>query len=54
MGPHDECAGLGVDLSFVVDNQTKNLVDMLRTQFREARLRGGEVTLRPRQRGRQA
>ncbi|HAT2712320.1 TPA: protein translocase subunit SecD [Aeromonas hydrophila] len=34
---------IGVDLSFVVDNQTKNLVDMLRTQFREARLRGANV-----------
>ncbi len=27
----------------MVDNQTKNLVDMLRTQFREARLRGANV-----------
>ncbi|MFQ2214665.1 protein translocase subunit SecD [Aeromonas dhakensis] len=34
---------IGVDLSFVIDNQTKNLVDMLRTQFREARLRGANV-----------
>ncbi len=34
---------IGVDLSFVVDNQTRNLVDMLRTQFREARLRGANV-----------
>ncbi|WP_026141253.1 protein translocase subunit SecD [Aeromonas dhakensis] len=34
---------IGVDLSFVIDNQTKNLVDMLRTQFREARLRGASV-----------
>ncbi|WP_193758646.1 protein translocase subunit SecD [Aeromonas hydrophila] len=34
---------IGVDLSFVLDNQTKNLVDMLRTQFREARLRGANV-----------
>ncbi|HDX8460050.1 protein translocase subunit SecD [Aeromonas dhakensis] len=34
---------IGVDLSFVIDNQTKNQVDMLRTQFREARLRGANV-----------
>ncbi|HGY1012155.1 TPA: protein translocase subunit SecD [Aeromonas salmonicida subsp. smithia] len=34
---------IGVDLSFVVDNQTRNLVDMLRSQFREARLRGANV-----------
>ncbi|MCH7371733.1 protein translocase subunit SecD [Aeromonas sp. MR16] len=34
---------IGVDLSFVIDNQTKNLVDTLRTQFREARLRGANV-----------
>ena len=34
---------IGVDLSFVVDNQTRNLVDTLRTQFREARLRGANA-----------
>jgi preprotein translocase subunit SecD len=32
-----------VDVDFVIDNQTKNLVDTLRTRFREANLRGASV-----------
>ena len=35
---------IGVDVDFVIDNQTKNLVDTLRTRFREANLRGASVT----------
>lgn len=35
---------IGVDVDFVIDNQTKNLVDTLRTRFREANLRGANVT----------
>jgi len=31
---------IGVDVDFVLDAQTKNLVDTLRTRFREANLRG--------------
>lgn len=34
---------IGVDVDFVIDNQTKNLVDTLRTRFREANLRGASV-----------
>ncbi|MFM5161864.1 protein translocase subunit SecD [Aeromonas rivipollensis] len=34
---------IGVDVDFVIDNQTKNLVDTLRTRFREASLRGASV-----------
>lgn len=34
---------IGVDVDFVIDNQTKNLVDTLRTRFREAKLRGASV-----------
>ncbi|MBV7468638.1 MULTISPECIES: protein translocase subunit SecD [Aeromonas] len=36
---------IGVDVDFVIDNQTKNLVDTLRTRFREANLRGASVML---------
>ncbi|MCO4202536.1 protein translocase subunit SecD [Aeromonas taiwanensis] len=35
---------IGVDVDFVIDTQTKNLVDTLRTRFREANLRGASVT----------
>ncbi|WP_421247537.1 protein translocase subunit SecD [Aeromonas jandaei] len=35
---------IGVDVDFVLDAQTKNLVDTLRTRFREANLRGAGVT----------
>jgi preprotein translocase subunit SecD len=35
---------IGVDLDFVLENQTKNLVDNLRTGLREAHLRGGSVS----------
>ena len=34
---------IGVDVDFVIDNQTKNQVDTLRTRFREANLRGASV-----------
>ncbi|MGY4002449.1 protein translocase subunit SecD [Aeromonas sanarellii] len=34
---------IGVDVDFVINNQTKNLVDTLRTRFREANLRGASV-----------
>ncbi len=34
---------IGVDVDFVIDNQTKSLVDTLRTRFREANLRGASV-----------
>ncbi|MGY3890054.1 protein translocase subunit SecD [Aeromonas mytilicola] len=34
---------IGIDVDFVIDNQTKNLVDTLRTRFREANLRGASV-----------
>lgn len=34
---------IGVDVDFVLDAQTKNLVDTLRTRFREANLRGAGV-----------
>ncbi|MGE6289258.1 protein translocase subunit SecD [Aeromonas media] len=34
---------IGVDVDFVIDNQTKNLVDTLSTRFREANLRGASV-----------
>ena len=34
---------IGVDVDFVIDNQTKNLVNTLRTRFREANLRGASV-----------
>lgn len=34
---------IGVDVDFIIDNQTKNLVDTLRTRFREANLRGASV-----------
>ena len=34
---------IGVDVDFVIDTQTKNLVDTLRTRFREANLRGASV-----------
>ncbi|MCE9923532.1 protein translocase subunit SecD [Aeromonas media] len=34
---------IGVDVDFVIDNQTRNLVDTLRTRFREANLRGASV-----------
>ncbi|MFM5842109.1 protein translocase subunit SecD [Aeromonas sanarellii] len=34
---------IGMDVDFVIDNQTKNLVDTLRTRFREANLRGASV-----------
>ena len=35
---------IGVDSSFIIEAQTRNLMDSLRTEFREAKLRGSSIS----------
>ena len=38
---------IGVDSDFIIEAQTRNLMDTLRSQFREAKLRGSTITRLP-------